>query len=126
MHDASSSAPDTTVSSAAPISPRRGARALVVERRSLIGGACVTESPWPGYKVSSASYVMSLMQPKIILDLELKKHGLEVIEAPPTTVLIDQQRCFVPSGPTASRLYREIAAFSKRDADAYPKYRAVA
>src|SRR5690349_19347793 len=88
---------------------KAGRQVLIVERRPLIGGACVTESPWPGYKVSSASYVMSLLQPKITLDLELKKHGLEVIEAPPTTVLIDRQRCFT-FWADSDRLHREIAA----------------
>lgn len=102
---------------------KAGFKTLVLERRPLIGGACVTESPWPGYKVSSASYVMSLMQPKIILDLELKKHGLEVIEAPPTTVLLDERGCFT-FWPDSERLHREIAAISPRDAEAYREYRA--
>src|SRR5262249_45389288 len=101
---------------------KAGYKVLVVERRHVIGGACVTESPWPGYKVSSASYVMSLLQPKIILDLELKKHGLEVFESPPTTVLLDRGRCFT-FWPDPDRLHREIATLSPRDADAYSSYR---
>jgi phytoene dehydrogenase-like protein len=102
---------------------RAGYKVLAVERRDVIGGACVTESPWPGYKVSSASYLMSLLQPKIILDLELKKHGLEVLESAPTTVLLDGARTFT-FWPDAERLHGAIAALSPRDADAYRDYRA--
>jgi phytoene dehydrogenase-like protein len=55
---------------------RAGLRTLVLERRGVLGGACVTEEVWPGYRVSTASYVMSLLQRKIIRDLELRKFGL--------------------------------------------------
>ena len=50
----------------------------MVERRHLIGGACVTEEIVPGYKFSRASYVLSLLRPQIMADLELKRHGLKV------------------------------------------------
>jgi phytoene dehydrogenase-like protein len=102
---------------------KAGYKVLALERRDLIGGACVTESPWPGYKVSSASYLMSLLQPKIILDLELKTHGLEVLESAPTTALLDGGRSFT-FWADAERLHGEIATLSARDADAYREYRA--
>jgi phytoene dehydrogenase-like protein len=51
---------------------RAGRRVLVLERRELVGGACVTEEVWPGYKVSTASYVNSLLRPQIIRDLDLR------------------------------------------------------
>lgn len=102
---------------------KAGYKVLALERRAVIGGACVTESPWPGYKVSSASYLMSLLQPKIILDLKLREHGLEVLASAPTTALLDEGRSFT-FWPDAERLYHEIAALSPRDADAYRDYRA--
>lgn len=102
---------------------RAGHKVLIVERRGMIGGACVTESPWPGYKVSSASYLMSLMQPKIILDLDLASHGLEIIATAPTTVVLDDDRTFT-FWPDPDRIHREIAAISPRDADAHRAYRA--
>lgn len=102
---------------------KTGYKVLAVERRPVIGGACVTESPWPGYQVSSASYLMSLLQPKIILDLELKKYGLEVVGSSPTTVLLDDKRAFT-FWPDSDRLHQEFAALSPRDADAYRDYRA--
>ena len=102
---------------------KAGRKAVVLERRSLIGGACVTEESWPGFKVSTASYVMSLFQPRIILDLELKKHGLEVMETTPTFTPALGNRAIVFWGDD-EKFSREIAVFSKRDAEAYPKYRA--
>ena len=102
---------------------KAGYKVLAVERRPVIGGACITESPWPGYHVSSASYLMSLMQPKIILDLELKKHGLEVLGSAPTTVLLDETRTFT-FWPEYERLHQELAKLSPRDAEAYRGYRA--
>ena len=57
---------------------RAGLRVTVLERRAVVGGACVTEEPWPGYKVSSLSYLCSLLQPEIVRDLELERYGFEV------------------------------------------------
>ena len=57
---------------------RRGLKVLVVERRRCVGGASVTEEPWPGYKVSTAAYVISLLRPEVERELELKRHGLVV------------------------------------------------
>src|SRR5689334_3743150 len=62
---------------------RAGKSVCVLERRPLIGGAAVTEELWPGFKVSTASYTMALLQPRIILELELAKHGFEVVKPTP-------------------------------------------
>jgi phytoene dehydrogenase-like protein len=101
---------------------RAGVRTLVLERRGLIGGACVTEALWPGFKVSTGSYVMSLMQPKIILDLELKRHGLKIIPTPPGFAPTPDGRSIV-FWPEQERLCNEFARFSKKDAEVYPEYR---
>jgi phytoene dehydrogenase-like protein len=58
---------------------KAGKKALVVERRSIIGGATATEEVWPGYQISTASYVMSMMQKKVIAELELPKYGWKMI-----------------------------------------------
>lgn len=102
---------------------KAGRKVLVLERRKLIGGACVTEESWPGFKVSTASYVMSLFQPRIIQELELKKHGLEVLESTPTFTPALGNRSIVFWGDE-EKFSREIALFSKKDAENYPKYRA--
>ena len=57
---------------------RAGKRVLVLERRDIVGGACVTETVWPGYRVSTAAYLCSLLLPEIVQDLELAAHGFEV------------------------------------------------
>ena len=57
---------------------RAGRRVLVLERRDVVGGACVTEEVWPGYRVSTAAYLCSLLQPRIVRELELERYGFEV------------------------------------------------
>jgi phytoene dehydrogenase-like protein len=60
---------------------KAGVRTLVLERRHVIGGAAVTEEVIPGFKFSVFSYLMSLLHPKVIADLELERHGYEVLPA---------------------------------------------
>src|SRR5207247_5747528 len=62
---------------------RGGLRVLVLERRDLVGGACVTEELFPGYRLSSCSYICHLLQEKVIVDLELPRHGFEVYTLEP-------------------------------------------
>ena len=57
---------------------KAGLDVLVLEKRDVVGGAAATEEPWPGYRVSSASYVVSLMPPQVVRELDLKRHGYEV------------------------------------------------
>ncbi|MBI1384237.1 MAG: NAD(P)-binding protein [Rhizobiales bacterium] len=101
---------------------RAGLRTLVLERRPLLGGACVTEELWPGYRLSTGSYVMTLMQPKVILDLDLLGHGLTVIPTPPTFAPMDDGGSIVFWGDE-DRFCAELARYSPRDAAAYPEYR---
>src|ERR1700722_20157650 len=64
---------------------RAGLKVLVLERRELVGGTCVTEEVWPGYQVSTAAYVNSLLRPEIIRDLELKQHGFHMLPRNPSS-----------------------------------------
>ena len=64
---------------------RAGKRVLVLERNPIVGGCCVTEEVWPGYRVSSAAYVNSLLRPEVIRDLKLKRHGFEMIPRSPSS-----------------------------------------
>ena len=68
---------------------RAGLRVCVVERRDILGGACVTEEVWPGHRISRASYVVSLLQPKVVEDLRLKDFGYEVHPLDPAYAAID-------------------------------------
>src|SRR5919201_5711298 len=95
-------------------------RVLVLERRYLVGGACVTEEVFPGFKVSTAAYVNSLFRPEIIRDLRLKDYGFEALERSPSsfTPFLDGRSLMM--GPDSRMTLREIAKFSARDAEAYP------
>ena len=104
---------------------RRGRRALVLERRDVVGGACVTEEVWPGFKVSTAAYVTSLLRPEIIRDLALGRHGLEVLPRSPSSFTPFPDGRYLLMGPDREMTLREVAKFSKRDADALPRYEAL-
>ena len=101
---------------------RAGTRVLVLERRSLVGGACVTEEPWPGYRISTYGYAAGLLRPQVVEDLELKRFGYRPILCDP------QGFSPFPDGRSLTfwldeeKTQQEIAKFSKRDAEAYPKY----
>lgn len=101
---------------------KAGKKVLVLERRPVIGGAAVTEEFWPGFKASSLADGAGRLIPQVIRELELTRHGLEVIPSDQTAV------CLQPSGP-AFTLWRnpdrtadELAAFSKQDAARYPDF----
>lgn len=101
---------------------RAGHRVLVLERRAMLGGACVTEEVWPGYKVSTLAYLCSLLQPQIIQDLELKRFGLHLYPKDPAffTAFPDGRHLFFWQDMRATQ--RELARFSQRDAQQYPAY----
>ncbi|HXT29065.1 MAG TPA: NAD(P)/FAD-dependent oxidoreductase [Vicinamibacterales bacterium] len=100
---------------------RAGRKVLVLERRHVLGGAAVTEEIFPGFKYSVASYVVSLLRPEIIRDLDLPRHGLEILP-------LDGTFTPMPNGDYLwrvndhARTRREIARHSKVDAEAYEEY----
>jgi phytoene dehydrogenase-like protein len=103
---------------------RAGWRVLVLERRALVGGACVTEEVFPGYRVSTAAYLVSLFQEKIIRDLELRRFGYEVLPKEPAyfAPYLDGRHLFMYADQR--RTQEQIAQFSRRDAARYPAYEA--
>jgi phytoene dehydrogenase-like protein len=104
---------------------RAGRKVLVLERREVLGGACVTEEVWPGYKVSTASYVNSLLRPEIIRDLELRRHGFEMLPRDPSSFSPFPDGRSLMLGPDKAMTHREVSKFSRKDADALPKYEAM-
>jgi phytoene dehydrogenase-like protein len=100
---------------------RAGRRVLVLERRHVVGGAAVTEELYPGFKFSVASYVVSLFRPHIIRELNLTRHGMQ---------LIPLECSFTPHmdgpglvrWPDPHRTRREVARFSQKDAEIYPEF----
>lgn len=100
---------------------KAGRKVLVLERRHVLGGAAVSEELYPGFTFSVASYVVSLFRPHIIRDLELAKHGYEVIP-------MDCSFLPLPNGDSLARWSdpqrsrREIARFSRKDSEIYPEF----
>lgn len=103
---------------------RAGKKVLVLERRGIVGGAAVSEEIAPGYRASTASYLISLLLPQVERELELKAHGYRVLARNPSsfTPLPDGRSLLMGPDETLNR--REIAKFSARDAEAYPRYEA--
>ncbi|MEE9278646.1 MAG: NAD(P)/FAD-dependent oxidoreductase [Myxococcota bacterium] len=101
---------------------RAGARVTLLERREILGGACVTEELWPGYRVSRAAYVLSLFRPRILRDLRLDRFGLELLPRSPSslTPLVDGRSLVL--GPDTAMNLEEIGRFSSRDAAMFPHY----
>src|SRR5438034_4722792 len=88
-----------------------GLRVAVLERRHVVGGAAVTEEFHPGFRNSVASYTVSLLNPKIIRDLDLPRHGLRIVERQVSNFLpLDDRQYLAGSRPD------EIAKFSAKDA----------
>jgi phytoene dehydrogenase-like protein len=100
---------------------RAGRKVLVLERRHVLGGAAVTEEVFPGFKFSVCSYVVSLLRPEIIRDLDLPRHGLEILP-------LDGTFTPMPNGDYLWRVNdhgktrRELARHSKLDAEAYEEF----
>jgi phytoene dehydrogenase-like protein len=99
-----------------------GLRVRVLERRGVVGGACVTEEFHPGFRNSTAAYTVSLLQPKIIGDLKLRDHGLRIVERRAQNFLPLPDGSYLLTGE--GRTEREIAKFSARDAARYGAYQA--
>lgn len=97
-------------------------KVLVLERRYLVGGACVTEETFPGFKVSTAAYVNSLFSPQIIRDLRLGDYGFALLERNPSSFSPFLDGRYLMMGADHGLNQREIAKFSAKDAEAYPKY----
>jgi len=101
---------------------RAGLKVLVLERRHVVGGACVTEEIFPGFNISTAAYVCSLLHPKVLSDLELPRFGYRIFPKDPAsfTPLPDGRHLFLWQDGQKNR--EEIAKFSARDAQHYPAY----
>ncbi|HEV7526452.1 MAG TPA: NAD(P)/FAD-dependent oxidoreductase [Acidimicrobiia bacterium] len=108
---------------AAGLLARRGARVTVLERRTQVGGAATTEQPWgPEFNVTALSYVVSLMPPSIVEELELSKHGYKVYPQNGYFVPYRDGRALqLPDNDPVGR-HEQISKFSNADADAYDRW----
>lgn len=103
---------------------RAGKKVLVLERREMPGGCAVTEELWPGYRVSTGAYLISLLQERIVRELELERFGYRVFPKDPAffSAYPDGRHLFF--WQDEKKTLAEIAKFSARDAAAFPKYEA--
>jgi len=101
---------------------RAGRKVLVLERREMVGGCAVTEEIWPGYRVSTGAYLTSLLQERIVQELELPRFGYKVDAKDPAffSVFPDGRHFFM--WQDRAKTLAEIAKFSQHDADVYPAY----
>src|SRR6266566_3551373 len=99
-----------------------GRRVLVLERRELVGGCAVTEQVWPGYRVSTAAYLTSLLQDRIVRDLELERFGYHVDAKDPAFFSPFPDGRYLFMWQDRRKTLEEIAKFSPRDVEQYPAY----
>ena len=100
---------------------RAGLKVVVVEQHDIVGGAAVTEEFHPGFRASTFSYLMSLLHPRIIADLELRRHGLEVLPCSDMFSPLDGDDYIVYSDDV-ERTQTSFARFNLRDAAVYPEF----
>lgn len=106
---------------------RSGARTVVLESRASLGGAATTEAPWeeaPHLRVTRLSYVMSLMPPTIVRDLQLGRHGYKVHPMGPYYQAFPEGGSLTIYEDDPARTHEQLAKWSKKDADAWPKWNA--
>ncbi len=96
---------------------RAGLKVTVLERRDVVGGAAVTEEFHPGFRNSICSYTVSLLNPKLIADLQLHRHGLEIVERPAMNFLPlpDGKHLLTGNGRTEE----QVTKFSRKDAERF-------
>ena len=99
---------------------RAGLKTLVLEKRHLLGGAAVTEEIFPGFRFSVASYVVSLLRPEIIRELDLPKYGLDILPLDGTFTPLENDYLWRVNDH--GRTIRELRRWSLRDAEAYEEY----
>ena len=103
---------------------KAGRKVLVLERSHQVGGCAITEEIAPGYRASTASYLVSLLLPEVERDLELRRHGYKPLPRNPSSFTPCEDGRSLLLGPDTELNRREIAKFSLKDAEAYPRYEA--
>jgi phytoene dehydrogenase-like protein len=101
---------------------RAGRKVLVLERREMVGGCAVTEALWPGYKISTASYLVSLLQQKIVDDMQLSRYGYQVDPKDPAFFSPFPDGRYFFTWQDGAKTLAEVAKFSKRDAARMPQF----
>ena len=101
---------------------KAGQNVLVLERRDQVGGACITEELFPGYRFSACSYYCYLLQAKVIEDLELRRHGFHVTPLDPLKCCLFPDDRALLTWDSVEQTQEAIGRFSRHDAEAYPRW----
>src|SRR5207344_234277 len=96
---------------------RGGLRTVVLERRDIVGGACVTEEIAPGVRASTTSYIASMLRPEVIRDLQLGRHGLHMVPCEPGLQVVFEDGTVVPWWTEHERTVKEWSKISAADAE---------
>jgi phytoene dehydrogenase-like protein len=99
-----------------------GKKVRILERADVVGGAAITEEFHPGFRNSVASYTVSLLNPRIIQDLDLHRHGLKIVERRVNNLWPNEHGDFISFPAGSEALKAEIARYSQQDADALARY----
>ena len=98
---------------------RAGLKTLVLERRDIVGGCCVTEEIAPGCRASTTSYIASMLRPEVISDLKLADHGLRMVPCDPAIQVAFPNGCVVPWWAERDRAVAEFRKHSIKDAETF-------
>ena len=101
---------------------KAGLKVKVLERRGIVGGAAVTEEFYPGFRNSTASYTVSLLNPTVIKDMRLKENGLKIIKRPISNFLPINDSEYLKVGGSLESTQKEFQKFSTKDANILPEY----
>ncbi len=101
---------------------RAGKKVVVIEQRDRVGGACTLEEPFPGFTMSPCAYVVSLLRPEIICDLELHRYGFEAYVKDPQMFIPFQDGNYLFLRASTEKTVEGIRRLSPHDAKAYPKF----
>ena len=101
---------------------KAGLKVKVLERRNIVGGAAVTEEFHPGFRNSTASYTVSLLNPEVIKDMRLKENGLEIVKRPISNFLPIDDNNFLKVGGSIEKTQMQFRKFSNHDAEILPEY----
>ena len=101
---------------------KAGLKVKILERRNIVGGAAVTEEFHPGFKNSTASYTVSLLNPDVIKDMHLKENGLEIVKRPISNFLPVNDKDYIKVGGSLEETQKEFRKFSNHDANVLPEY----
>ena len=101
---------------------KAGLKVKILERRNIVGGAAVTEEFHPGFKNSTASYTVSLLNPDVIKDMHLKENGLEIIKRPISNFLPVNDKDYIKVGGSLEETQKEFRKFSNHDSNVLPEY----